>query len=187
MTDAELLDRWRDGDTKAGEQLFARHFDAIYGFFETKCHDPDELTQSTFLACVKSKDRFRGDSSFRTYLFTIARNELHHMLRTKYRKDDKLDFAVSSIVDVVTTPGTKLARGQEYAHLVATLQTLPVETQTLLELHYWEELDAAALAEVFGVDAGAIRTRLHRARTALKDALGSEPAESMGKFLRHKE
>ena len=52
MTDAAepedivLLDRWRAGDEEAGQALFARHFDSIYGFFETKCEsDADELTQ----------------------------------------------------------------------------------------------------------------------------------------------
>ena len=61
-----------------GQQLFKRHFRKVYRFFETKSSDDaDELVQATFLACVRAKDQFRGDSSFATYLFTIARHELH--------------------------------------------------------------------------------------------------------------
>ena len=76
-TDFELLDRWRAGDASAGEALFARHFDGLCGFFATKCHgDADELVQRTLLACVGAKDQLRKQSSFRTYLFTVARQEL---------------------------------------------------------------------------------------------------------------
>lgn len=172
IDDLTLLDRWRTGDTEAGEALFKRHFDSIYGFFETKCEaEADELTQSTFLACVRAKDQFRKDASFRTYLFTIARNELHRLLRTRQRKDDKLDFELSSIAQLVSTPRTKIARNQEHRQLVEALRRLPVDQQTLLELHYWEDMDIAALAEVFDAPAATIRTRLHRARKALRDQI----------------
>jgi RNA polymerase sigma factor (sigma-70 family) len=172
-TDLELLDIWRAGDAKAGDTLFKRHFDSVYGFFETKCSgaDVDELTQATFLACVTSRDHFRKESTFRTYLFTIARHELFRMLRTRYRRDAKIDFEHSSIAQIITTPGTRLAREQKYAQLVELLQELPVETQTLLELHYREELAFDQLAEVFGVTNQVIRTRLSRARKLLRDKL----------------
>ena len=167
-----LYDRWRAGDNTAGQQLLQRHFDSIYAFFETKCEaEADELTQATFLACMKSRDNFRKQSSFRTYLFMIARHELYHLLRRRERHDKKLDFEISSIAELVTTPGSRIARRQEHAHLVGSLQHLPVDQQTLLELHYWEELDIAQLAEVFEVEAGTISTRLHRARKALKEQL----------------
>jgi RNA polymerase sigma-70 factor (ECF subfamily) len=175
--DLALLDQWRAGDAAAGQALFQRHFDSIYGFFETKCeHEADELTQATFLACVKARDQFRAQSSFRTYLFTIARNELYRMLRTRQRRDDKLDFELSSIAELISTPGTRLARNQEHQRLLEVLRSLPVEQQTLLELHYWEDLDIAALAEVFDAPQATIRTRLHRARKALRDRIeGSAP------------
>ena len=65
--DLALLDRWRSGDARAGEELFGRHFDSIYNFFETKCEsEADELVQATFLACVRARDQFRAAASFRT-------------------------------------------------------------------------------------------------------------------------
>jgi RNA polymerase sigma factor (sigma-70 family) len=171
--DVDLLDRWRAGDATAGEALFKRHFDSVYGFFETKCPsvDADELTQATFLACVSSRDRFRKEASFRTYLFTIARHELFRLLRTRYRRDAKLDFELSSIAEIVSTPGTRLARNQEHARLIEVLQELPVETQTLLELHYREELDTDELAVIFDVSNDVIRARLSRARKLLRARL----------------
>src|SRR5215831_10915259 len=117
--DATLLARWRDGDRAAGEALFERHFDSVFGFFETKCEaEADELTQATFLACLRARDQFRSESSFRTYLFVIARHELYRTLRTRQRKEAKLDFSVSSIAELVSTPGTRIARGREQRRLV---------------------------------------------------------------------
>jgi RNA polymerase sigma factor (sigma-70 family) len=196
--DITLLDRWRNGDNSAGEMLFGRHFDSIFGFFETKCEaDADELTQATFLACLRARDQFRKESSFRTYLFTIARNELYRVLRERQRRDAKLDFQVSSIAELISTPGTRIGRNQEHRQLVEALRRLPVEQQTLLELHYWEELDIAALAEIFEAPAATIRTRLHRARKALRELVENtapptalETLESMdmwAKGLAHRE
>jgi RNA polymerase sigma-70 factor (ECF subfamily) len=181
VDDLSLLDRWREGDNAAGQALFERHFDSIYGFFETKCEtEADELTQATFLACVKARDQFRAQSSFRTYLFTIARNELYRMLRTRQRRDDKLDFELSSIAELISTPATRMARNQEHARLVEALRSLPVEQQTLLELHYWEDMDITALAEVFDSPQATIRTRLHRARKALRERIdGSAPPAAL--------
>jgi RNA polymerase sigma factor (sigma-70 family) len=169
-TDLDLLEQWRAGDADGGQALFERHFDSIYGFFETKCPaEADELVQATFLAVLRAKTQFRGDSSFRTYLFTIARNELYRVLRTRQRKGTQVDFALSSIAELVSTPGTRMARNQEHRQLLEALQRLPVEQQTLLELHYWEDLEIAELAQIFDVPAATIRTRLHRARKALRE------------------
>ena len=176
-TDLALLDQWRSGDAGAGQALFQRHFDSIYGFFETKCEaDADELVQATFLACLRARDQFRKESSFRTYLFTIARHELYRVLRGRQRDGARLDFQLSSIADLVSTPGTRIGRNQEHRHLLEVLRQLPVEQQTLLELHYWEEMDIADLAKVFDAPAPTIRTRLHRARKALREKMeGTAP------------
>lgn len=192
-SDLALLDRWRSGDAGAGEALFQRHFDSIYGFFETKCEaDADELVQSTFLACLRARDQFRKESSFRTYLFTIARHELYRVLRGRQRDGARLDFELSSIAELVSTPGTRIARGQEHRQLVFALRSLPVEQQTLLELHYWEDMDIAALAEVFEMPQATIRTRLHRARKALREKMAEkapprvlETLESMDDWARN--
>jgi len=177
LDDITLLGQWRGGDGTAGQTLFERHFDSIYGFFETKCPaDADELTQATFLACLRARDQFRGDSSFRTYLFTIARNELFRVLRHRQRHDAKLDFEMSSIAELVSTPATRMARNQEHRALIDAMQHLPVEQQTLLELHYWEEMEIAELSKIFDAPAATIRTRLHRARKALRDLVEANEA-----------
>lgn len=176
--DYVLVDRWRSGDKAAGHVLFQRHFDSVSRFFETKCEaEADELVQATFLACVRAKDQFRKESSFRTYLFTIARHELYRVLRERQRF---VDVEQSSIAQIVTTPGTLLDRNHDKARLVQALQQLPVAQQTLLELHYWENLGIGELAEVFEVEPATIRQRLHRARVALRDRIqGHAPPRAL--------
>lgn len=171
-SDFELLDQWRAGDRAAGEALFARYFDGLCGFFATKCHgEAEDLVQRTFLACVRSKDSFRKAASFRTYLFTVARHELYRHFRQRSKDGERLDFTTTSVADLVTTPATRLAKDAERRQLVEVLRTLSIEQQTLLELHYWEDQDVAALSEIFEATPNAIRVRLHRARQALKDRL----------------
>jgi RNA polymerase sigma-70 factor (ECF subfamily) len=171
--DLVLLERWRGGDRRAGEDLFARHFADIYRFLEHKAGgEADELAQRTFLACVAARDQFRGRSSFRTYVFAIARNELYTFLRRQSRTE-AVDFSCTSLADIVTTPGSRLDRAQRVEQLRAALGQLPVEQQLLLELHYWHDLDAAALGEVFGASGATVRVRLLRARQALRDRLSA--------------
>lgn len=179
--DEALFTRWKDGDQVAGRELFSRYFRALYRFFANKCTEPDEMAQATFLALIKAKEQFAGRASFRTYVYTIARNELYRHLRGLQRTR-LFDPELSSIADLATSVGGKLVRGEDHRRLCEALRTLPVEQQTLLELHYWEGLDAAALAEVFESNATAIRKRLHRARTALRDAMvatAAAPAKAL--------
>lgn len=177
-SDLALFDRWRSGDTSAGQELFARYFDSIYRFFDTKAEgDIDDLVQRTFLACVGARDRFRGDSSFRTFLFTIARYELYAYYRRRRRDGAQVDPLTSSVAQIVTTPRSRLARHEAHRKLLDAMCQLPVETQMLLELHYREDLDITELAQIFEAPATTIRTRLHRGRRALRDLLG--PGESM--------
>jgi RNA polymerase sigma-70 factor (ECF subfamily) len=170
--DLALLDRWRHGDGEAGNQLFQRHFDSIYRFFDHKVEgDIDELVQATFVACVRSRDRFRAQSSFRTYLFTIARHELYAYLRKRHRHRDDIDFAQVSLEHLSTSPTGRIARAEERKLLLHALRTLPLDQQLLLELHYWEDMDSTQLAEVLGIAEPAARTRLSRARKALRERM----------------
>ena len=171
-SDVELLAAWRAGDSTAGQALFARHFRRIYRFFETKCPaEADELVQGTFLACMKAKEQFRGEAAFSTYLFAVARRELFRVLELRRRDGARLDFEASSIAELAPTPRTQIAGREDRLRLLHALRDLPVEQQILLELHYWEGLDIGALAEIFESIPVTIRSRLHRARAALRELM----------------
>ena len=173
--DFDLLERWRSGDAAGGQALFARHFKPVYRFFRYKVGaDADELVQRTFLACMNARDQFRGESPFRSYLFAIARRELYGYLRARPAAEH-VDFGVTSIAEIVTSPSQRLDRARQIDHLREALRRLPVDQQVLLELHYWHEFDAAALANIMGAEPGTIRVRLLRARRALRGAMSRLP------------
>jgi RNA polymerase sigma-70 factor (ECF subfamily) len=171
--DVVVLQRWRDGDQRAGEELCARHFEGIYRFFEYKLpEEADDLTQRTFLACLKARDQFRAQSTFRTYLYSIARNELYMWFRRQPRWQH-VDLEVSSLNELVSSPSKQLGKQQELEQVRAALRQLPVEQQLLLEFHYWHDLEAAELAELFATNPGTIRVRLLRARRSLRERLAT--------------
>jgi RNA polymerase sigma factor (sigma-70 family) len=169
--DGELLERWRAGDQAAGRDLFARYFDPLFRFFANKCNEPDELVQATFFALVKARDQFAGSLELPHVPLHDRAQRAVPLAAHASSASATFDPELSSIAEVATTAGSRLARNEEHRRLCAALRTLPVESQTLLELHYWEGLDAAALAEVFGTINQNIRARLSRARAALREAL----------------
>jgi RNA polymerase sigma-70 factor (ECF subfamily) len=184
--DLVLLDGWCAGDPAAGNALFGRHFEAVYRFFEHKTDgEIDDLVQETFLACMRSRDTFRRQSSFRTYLFAIARHTLFGYWRRRVSARAALDFEESSVASLSTSAGTRLSRRQDCAALLAALRALPLDQQILLEMFYWEGLDRDQLAEVFDVETPTIGSRLFRARKALQDGLdvsAGAPADVTGGF-----
>ena len=169
MEDRELLEAWRDGDRAAGEALLARHFAALYRFFGNKVqHSVDDLIQDTMLAMVRSRDAYRGEASFRSYLFVVARNELYRRLRTRRRKPDPAPLEQESIMDLVDSPSQIVGRSREETLLLRALRRIPLQHQILVELHYWEEMTTADLAASMGVPVGTIKSRLRAARKRLE-------------------
>lgn len=173
VDDLTLLDAWRAGDKVAGNALLERHFSSLLRFFQNKVGaDADELIQRTLLACAESYRRIRDEASFRTYMFTIARHELARYFRQRSRQQAQLDFSVSSLVDLQTSASARIGRREQLAALEQALAQLPLDDQVLLELFYVEGLDSRALAQVFDIEPGSVRARLHRVRASVARSLG---------------
>jgi len=168
-SDEALLEAWRDGDARAGGALAQRHFMALYRFFATKVDDGiEDLIQRVYLRCVESLPRFRGQSSFRTYMFAIARNELFGRIRRTRREAKVIDWETVTAQDLQPSPSRIVARRQEQAILLQALRSIPLEQQLVLELYFWERLRARELAEILAVPEGTVRTRIRLAREALR-------------------
>ncbi len=178
-TDFELLEAWRESDEAAGRELFARYFDAVYRFFRNKVDDAaEDLTQQTFMGLVQSRDRFRGDASFRTYLFMIARKRLYSHLRKRDRRADPVEFGSMSVADLgIVSPSRAVAVRQEQQLLLTALRRLPIDMQLALELFYWEELTVTEISAVLETPVGTVKSRLQRARARL-DGVIAELSES---------
>lgn len=176
--DAAAVAAWRAGDKAAGEALFEKHFDALYRFFRNKAEDGvEDLIQQTFLAVVGSIERFRGEASFRSYLFAIARHELLAHWRKRGARSGDVDVAEISIAAMSSAqPSRVVARRREQQLLLDALRTLPLDLQIALELVYWEELTGPELAAALGVPEGTARSRLRRG----KEMLAARLAELAG-------
>jgi RNA polymerase sigma factor (sigma-70 family) len=169
-TDAELFEAWRAGDDRAGNELFERHFESVFRFFRNKLDDgAEDLVQQTFLACVRNTEGYRGDASFRSYIFTIARTKLLDFLRVRRRKQEPLDFEHTTLADLGVSPASWAAQREEGKLLIAALRHLPVDLQIAIELFHLEDMPASEVARVLGVPEGTVRSRVRRGLEQLRE------------------
>lgn len=167
--DLELLERWRADDKQAGATLYRRYFPGIRAYFLNRVPEAEEdLIQDTFAALIQAKDRFRAESSFKTYLFRIARYTYTGYLRKHARPDRKIDLASDSIADLgKRRPSSVLAEQEHLRLLLDALRAVPIDDQDLLELYYFEGLTGDHLAAVFDVPVATLRSRIGSAKQRL--------------------
>lgn len=176
--DSELLEAWRNGDRRAGEILFERHFEAVRRFFVNKLDDSvEDLVQQTFLACVDRRDAIRP-GTFRGYLYAVARSKLYDHLRERAKAAQTLDPGQSSVVDLGQSPSAVLAGREEQRLLLQALRHLPLELQIALELYYLDQVRGRDLELALGIPGGTVRSRLRRGLEQLRawiDRLAQSP------------
>jgi len=174
LADTELLARWRDGDDTAGNALVRRHFDLLFRFFRGRFDDgvPD-LVQRTFLGAVQARDRVPEGVAFKAYLLGIAHRQMLMAWRTQRRHDAVFTGGTVSAAAQMSSPSRVVARREEQRTLLSALRDLPIEHQVLVELFYWEDLGIDAIATILEVPAGTVKSRLHRARTLLREAIAA--------------
>lgn len=172
--DLELLNAWASGDERAGVELFGRHYDSVFRFFNSKgVSDLEDLVQETFLALARGCDAYRGEGSFRGYVFGTARNVLRQHFRRHRRKEGNFDFGSTSVVDLVDSPSEIVAKRAERRLLLEGLRRLAIDDQIVIELYLWESMTATEIGEVLGLGEAAVRSRLHRAKSRLTEDLQS--------------
>lgn len=168
-SDHELAEAWRAGDKKAGSELFDRHFDALYRFFAGKVGEAaDDLVQQTLTACIRGGQGWRGDASFRAYLFAIARHELFRWFEKRQRDATPCDFDQLSVLDLGTSPSAVVARQDDERVLLHALRRLPLEQQIVVELYFFERLRGRDLIAALGIPEGTVRSRLRLALERLR-------------------
>lgn len=168
MDDFALVQAWQGGDRGAGDTLLRRHVPGLQRFFANKVGDErDDLVQRTVLSCLKTKDGFQGHSSFRTFLFVVARRQLFRHYERMGNKGEPGWEMLVSVDDLTESPSQVVARHEQQRWLLAALRRLPLQLQIAIELHYFEDLPTAELAQVLGIPQGTAKSRLRRAREAL--------------------
>ncbi|MEZ4473276.1 MAG: RNA polymerase sigma factor [bacterium] len=172
MSDEDLLRRWQAGDRAAGSAFFRAQYPVVVRFLRNKVADDvrDDLVQQTFMAAATAD--FAGRSSLRTWLLGIAWRCLASHYRSAGRVQAReVELGTQSVADLGRGPESQAAFRQEERLLLEGLRRIPVHCQVALELHYWEGMSAADIAEVTDTPLGTIKTRLRDGRLALERVL----------------
>ncbi len=175
--DPELIERAGDGDGAAFEQIVRLTHGEVYGLAYRLLADPEDardVTQDTYLRVFRSLKKFRGDSSFSTWLYRITANCAYTALRKRRRH-------LTEDIDSVEEPESTLARPEEAAdtahlrsRLVGHLEALPAEQRAVVVLKDVYDLPHEAIAAELGISVTAAKVRLHRARRRLRAAIEME-------------
>ena len=173
-TDEELVQRVREGEERAMNVLVDRHHGVVFRTCVAILHDEDlaaDASQNSFLKAFGAVDRFRGESTFRTWLLAIAGNEARGLLRkVKKRREDTLEN-----VDLLPAPGndpsTQVVVQSEVARVRAVLADLPEKQKLSVSLRIFDGLSFREIGEIIDSTEGSARVNYHHGIRRLRELL----------------
>ncbi|WP_206831436.1 sigma-70 family RNA polymerase sigma factor [Alicyclobacillus fructus] len=165
--DAQLLAEWME---LYGGDVIRLAYSYVHNF-----HKAEDIAQDVFLRAWQHYGEFQGHSSIKTWLLSITANRARDVLRSGVERrelaDDGEAFArVVEPTDPADVVANKLARDAVWR----AIRTLPETYREVMELYYGNDLTTREVAEVLGVRDQTVRTRLHRGRIMLEQALAEE-------------
>ena len=183
MTEQELVERARKGDESAFEVLVTDNEKRIYNLCRRLTGNPEdaaELTQEAFLNAWRGLGRFQGESSFSTWLYRLASNACIDFLRKEKRRqnlsmtvslDDDEEARQVEFPDERYTPERELERTEVRQAVAAGLERLTPEHRQVLVMREINGLSYAEIGAVLGLEEGTVKSRIARARNALRKVL----------------
>jgi RNA polymerase sigma-70 factor, ECF subfamily len=175
--DDELVAALRGGSRDAFAALFERYRDPVWRFFRRRVPDhgrAEELTQDAFVAVLEGARRYAARGPFRSYLFGVAYN----ILLADRRK------AASQPTVAVVEPAARSADLDTAMWIQAALARLDEDDREVLMLREYEALSYLEIAQVLGIPINTVRSRLFRARIALKQRLDAHRAVGVSHAVR---
>lgn len=172
MDDNELIKGVGTGDKGAMHALYIRYNDAIYAYAVSRCSNPElasDCVHDTMLDVWRTASRFSGNSTVKTWLFSIARNKLVDALR----KRGKLSFVdeVPETEDTAPNPEAAAMAASDSARLHHCLDGLKETQKSAIRLAFLEDLTYPEIAEIEDAPLGTIKTRIYHAKQALMRCL----------------
>ena len=188
--DQLLVDRFKQGDQSAFEQMVTRHWDRIYVMVNQllrNTQDAEEVTQDTFIRAHRGLASFRGDSAFSTWLYQIATNLARNRYWYWWRR--RRDQTVSFDQPVGTDSETTLAEvfpaeletpedatvTQEFVNRIGEcMSKLSPKHREILILRNIKNLSYEEIADILRISVGTVKSRIARARESLRAKMGDE-------------
>jgi RNA polymerase sigma-70 factor, ECF subfamily len=167
-SDEALMLDFQRGSREAFEELFARYREPLYGFFCRRLESrerAEDLAQETFLAVIRATSRYKPRALVRSYLYGIALNLLAGERRKWFRNGVSIAFES----ELTTKPVSDAALWVQRA-----LERLDASEREILMLREYEQLSYSEIAQLLRVRVNTVRSRLFRARMALKSHLEPE-------------
>ncbi|MBI4565299.1 MAG: sigma-70 family RNA polymerase sigma factor [Planctomycetes bacterium] len=173
-SDRELVWRSQAGDTDAFGLLVTRHQDRIFNAVVRFCgnaEDAQDITQRAFVNAFRKIREFKGESAFTTWMYRIAFNQAVSFLRESRRQG--LPAGSGSGMEPVDDrrPGDRIESEENRAKVQEALNRLSSDDRRIIILKELEDRSYDQIAEVLRVPVGTVRSRLFRARQALKQEL----------------
>lgn len=172
--DRDCLERFRDGDARAFEEVVRRHEKRVYNLCLRMLGRPEDArdaTQDTFLSVLRRSDSFRGQAAFTTWLHRIAVNSCYDILR-KRQRSPLLAEEPAEAVPPAPDPADAAADALD---VQAALLQVPPEFRAVLVLHDVQDLAYEDISASLEIPIGTVKSRLHRGRLALAAALSGTP------------
>jgi len=171
-TDSELIERWKAGDSRAATQIVTRHADALARFAVSSGEraEIEELVQDTFVRAFSSIDSFRGDSSLRTWLFTIERRLMLDRRRAERRQKAMVPVEPADAVTEYDALDALVAEEAESKVRRAVDLLSPMQRE-VFTLRVEQGMSYRDIAEIVGSTEGAARVHYHNAMRAVKESV----------------
>lgn len=171
MDDRALIEAFQAGDDFAFVALYNRYKEAVYGFCVKMIMDravAEDVMQETFLRAFENRDRLLNASSFKAWLFTIARNQSLNQLRRSNRQVGIED--AGGVPDVLReTPIAELEKNERVALVTRFLGELKPDYREVLVLREYQNLSYEEIAVVTRSTVSAVKSRLFKARRRLAE------------------
>ena len=166
--DEMLMERFLGGDTSAFDALFLRYAVRVHAYLRRMVGTTtaDDLTQTTFLSVVRSRDRFQRGARFRPWLYAIASNAARDFVRRARFEQPSDDGELPEQVVETVLPDPALEKAVHGA-----LAQLPVQQREAILLHRFEGFSFGEIAETLGLTESAVKVRAHRGYVRLRSLL----------------
>ncbi|HVQ37338.1 MAG TPA: RNA polymerase sigma factor [Pyrinomonadaceae bacterium] len=173
--DELLLVKAGAGDSAAFLQVYERHRDAVFRFayrLSGSVELAEDITHDSFLGLLRKPGNFVASrASLRTYLFAAVRNLWFKQLRIVGRESPLDDLPEDQFIATGREPLARLMDGELSLKVKEAVWDLPPLQREALILFDYEGLALSEIASLVGTDVGAVKARLHRARTRLRNTL----------------